>query len=249
MDTVHKLDETKRNEILEKAKVWFGKAIITKHIENIEKLNDPNEFNINPFLTPYLATFFDGGQTPESVAKALILPRALGSSITTTFGTALQKFMTSVFKDVFGSAASGIDVEFVDCIDGRKKYCQTKLGPNTINKDDVTTIVNHFTSIKNLARTNNLQVQINDLIVGVLYGEADQLSTHYRAIRDQHHHPVYAGSEFWTRLTGDETFYVELIKAISSVVSTANGKTSLDTAIAELASKQEIIDLAANKFD
>lgn len=249
MNIVHKLEESKKLEILEKAKVWFGDAIIKKHIENIEKLDDPNEFNINPFLTPYLATFFEGGQTPESVAKALILPRALGSSITTTFGTALQKFMTSVFKDVFGSAASGIDVEFVDCIDGRKKYCQTKLGPNTINKDDVTTIVNHFSSIKRLASTNNLQISIGDLIVGVLYGEANQLSTHYRAIRDQHHYPVYAGAEFWTRLTGDESFYIELIKAISSVVSTAKGKASLDSAITKLSSKQEIIDMANGKFD
>ncbi len=249
MNTAHKLDEAKKLEILEKAKVWFSDAIIKKHIENIEKLDEPSEFNINPFLTPYLATFFEGGQSPESVAKALILPRALGSSITTTFGTALQKFMTSMFKDVFGSTASGIDVEFIDCIDGRKKYCQTKLGPNTINKDDVTTIVNHFTSIKNLARTNNLQISIGDLIVGVLYGDEGQLSTHYRAIRDQHHHPVYAGTEFWTRLTGDESFYVELIKAISSVVTSAQGKTSLDQAIEKLSSKQEIIDLANGKFD
>ena len=137
----------------------------------------------------------------------------------------------------------------MDCIDGRKKYCQTKLGPNTINKDDVTTIVNHFSSIKRLASTNNLQISIGDLIVGVLYGEANQLSTHYRAIRDQHHYPVYAGAEFWTRLTGDESFYIELIKAISSVVSTAKGKASLDSAITKLSSKQEIIDMANGKFD
>ncbi|MEI3611152.1 PmeII family type II restriction endonuclease [Pseudogracilibacillus sp. SO30301A] len=60
-----------------------------------------------------------------------------------------------------------MDIEFIDKLDGRKKYCQIKADPNTINHDDVTTIKNHFNGIRNLARTNNLQIGLNDLIVGV----------------------------------------------------------------------------------
>jgi hypothetical protein len=29
---------------------------------------------------------------------------------------------------------AGIDIEFIDAIDGRRKYCQAKLGPNTITR-------------------------------------------------------------------------------------------------------------------
>lgn len=51
---------------------------------------------------------------------------------------------------MMGSVGGGIDIEFVDSFDDRKKYCQLKSGPNTINKDDVITIKNHFQGIKTL---------------------------------------------------------------------------------------------------
>lgn len=47
--------------------------------------------------------------------------------------------------------------------------------PNTINKDDVKTIIDHFKGVKNLGRTNNLQIGLSDLIVGVFYGTNDEL--------------------------------------------------------------------------
>lgn len=55
-----------------------------------------------------------------------------------------------MLKNSFGSMVSGIDIEFEDALDGRHKYCQVKLGPNTINKDDVVTIHNHFKDARNL---------------------------------------------------------------------------------------------------
>jgi len=75
----------------------------------------------------------------------------------------MQKFISDVLKDSFGSMVAGIDIEFIDAIDGRKKYCQAKLGPNTINKDDIETIHNHFKAARNLGRTNNIAVQHGDL--------------------------------------------------------------------------------------
>ena len=100
------------------------------------------------FLYKYLAKFLTGNDDAESIAKALIYPRILGSSITTSFGMQVQKQITTLFPG-FGSTTSGIDIEFVDAIDGRKKYCQLKAGPNTINKDDIKTVVDHFKSIRN----------------------------------------------------------------------------------------------------
>jgi len=161
-----------------------------------------------------------------------VYPRVLGTSINTTFGNKLQKFCSTVL-DGYASTTSGIDIEFVDLIDGRRKYCQVKAGPNTINKDDVKTISDHFTSVKNLARINNLSIGFNDLIVGVFYGTPKELSGHYKAINK--HYPVIVGRDFWYRLTGDENFYTSLTDAIGDVASEYDGSQLIDDVITELA--------------
>jgi hypothetical protein len=74
-------------EILEKAKEWFKNIIAVNHISNTRKLRKSSEFNINPFLAVYLANFLTGNSSAKSIAKALIYPRILGTSITTSFGT------------------------------------------------------------------------------------------------------------------------------------------------------------------
>ena len=105
-----------KQKILDTAKQWFRERIAQNHIKNTEKLVNPNEFNINPFLTVYLANFLTGNSNPESIAKALLFPRVLGTSITTSFGNNMQGF-TSVLQDAVGSTTSGIDIEFIDQID------------------------------------------------------------------------------------------------------------------------------------
>lgn len=206
------MTEQEKQEILDKAKVFFTSILVENHKNNTKKLK-LKSFNINPFLVKYLANFLSGSSTPENIAKALIYPRVLGTSITTSFGTNLQKFCTTTLEG-YSSTTSGIDIEFIDSIDGRKKYCQIKAGPNTINRDDITTIKNHFSSVIRLARTNGLTVATSDLVVGVFYGTRDQLSAHYKDIDETY--PVYVGEEFWYRLTGDNTFYYDLIDTIAN---------------------------------
>ncbi|MGC6232258.1 PmeII family type II restriction endonuclease [Hafnia paralvei] len=232
-----------KDEILLKAKEWFRESIARNHIKNTEKLKKSSEFNINPFLAVYLSNFLTGNSSAESIAKALILPRVLGTSITTSFGQNIQSFTSSVLS-AFGSTTSGIDIEFVDQIDGRRKYCQLKSGPNTINKDDVETVSNHFRTIKNLARTNHLQISVNDLIVGVIYGERENLSSHYKKIESQHDYPVVIGTDFWHRLTGDSDFYTDLIEAIGSVAIDADYSQELLEVIQSLAATEEIQKLS-----
>lgn len=229
--------------ILEKAKDWFRDSVAVNHIKNAEKLIKPSEFNINPFLTVYLAKFLTGKSDPVSIARALVLPRVLGTSITTSFGSQMQSFM-SILKESFGSTTSGIDIEFTDQIDGHKKYCQIKAGPNTINKDDVESVTGHFKSVINLARTNNLRIPRDDMIVGVLYGERKDLSGHYKRITNEYDYPVIVGQDFWHRLTGDEDFYFDLIQAITSVAIEADYSAEIDNIILELSKKDEIIKLS-----
>lgn len=237
------IDDNQKDEILKSARDWFSNVISKNHLENTIKLVNPSEFKINPFLVKYLAQYLTGTCDSVSIARALVYPRVLGTSITTSFGENAQKFISTVLGS-FGSAISGIDIEFIDQVDGKKKYCQVKLGPQTINKDDVDTIRNHFNKVRNLARTNNLSIQLTDLIVGVMYGEPHELSANYRKIVNNHHIPVFVGQEFWHRLTGLEFFYMELSSAISEVALLNDSTSALEETIIKLSKKEEIMKLS-----
>jgi hypothetical protein len=230
--------------LLTNAQIWFREVILPNHLANTAKLKEASQFDINPFLASYLAVFMTGELSPESVAKALTFPRALGSSITTSFGQNMQKFISDVLVNAFGSTTQGIDIEFTDCVDGRKKYCQIKLGPNTINKDDVTTIHGHFKSVRNLGRTNNVTVRQDDMVIGILYGVAGQESSHYKKLSQEHDYALFIGKDFWHRLSGAEDFYARLIHAISEVAHEANGKQALKDVVAQLAKDPVIVSLA-----
>ncbi|MDR0954112.1 MAG: restriction endonuclease [Rikenellaceae bacterium] len=226
------MTDEQRAQLLAKSKEFFIHEIIPSHYSGLEKASRLSNYNINPFLTEYLANFLCGDSSPESIAKALIYPRILGTSITTIFGSQVQKMISSIFEGM-GSTTNGIDIEYIDSVDGRRKYCQVKSGPNTINKDDVETVKNHFNGVRRLARTNNIDVGINDMVVGVLYGTPEELSAHYRVIAKDF--PVLVGNEFWLRLTGDKDFYNELIVSFGQAAQAVDCRESLHSAIQTLA--------------
>ena len=229
----YEMTERERLSILDNAKEFFRREIVSSHIEGAcKRASKLKEYNVNPFLFKYLANFLTGNDSAERIAKALVLPRLLGSSINTSFGMKIQKLIGQLFQGL-GSTTSGIDIEFIDAIDGRKKYCQLKAGPNTINHDDVTTVTNHFKAIRNLARTNNLNVSVDDLIVGVIYGEEIELSSHYKNISNSF--PVIVGKDFWYRLTGKGDFYFDLIDAIGDVALEVDGSHIVEETISNLA--------------
>jgi hypothetical protein len=231
------MEEKQRIILLEKAKQFFRSEIVEAHITTAcKKASKLSNYNVNPFLYKYLANFLKGNDNPRSIAEALVLPRILGSSINTSFGMRVQKLISELFEG-FGSTTPGIDIEFIDAIDGRKKYCQLKSGPNTINHDDVETIFGHFSGTINLARTNNLNIGINDMIVGVIYGETTELSSHYKRINEKY--PVIIGKDFWHRLTGKEDFYFDLIDAVGEVALEVDGTKVLDETIDALSKEIE----------
>lgn len=227
------MTEQEKTAILLNARDFFRETIVANHVKNVQKLSSLAAFKYNPFLLDYLANFYSGNSSAESMARVLVYARALGTSINTSFGQNLQSFIGNVLG-AFGTAVPGLDIEFVDQIDHRKKYCQIKLGPETINKDDIQTIIGHFRGAKNLARTNNLDIGINDLVVGVMYGEKEELNAHYNSIIKEH--PVFVGKDFWHHLTGDENFYFEMIEAFGEEAKIVNGKDLLETTIEKLAS-------------
>ncbi|HCD5820573.1 TPA: hypothetical protein NDS81_005134, partial [Enterobacter hormaechei] len=54
--------------ILEQVKQWFSQSIAANHIKNTVKLVNPKEFDINPFLTIYLAKYLTGDASAQSIA-------------------------------------------------------------------------------------------------------------------------------------------------------------------------------------
>ena len=234
------MTEQQKQAIIESGKEYFRTTIIPNHLKNLQKLK-LSSFNINPFLINYLAAFLCGDTEPRSLAKALVYPRILGTSLNTSFGQNIQVFISSL-EEITGGASGieGIDIEFVDAIDGRRKYCQCKAGPQTINKEDIATILGHFKYLMNKSRLDRMGLQFDDLIVGVLYGERDNLSANYKAI--DAHYPVLCGADFWERLTGDKEFYNRLAKAFGEVVEEdgIDGSSLILKKVYEIA--QEIID-------
>ncbi|MCF6358323.1 MAG: hypothetical protein L3J54_11010 [Draconibacterium sp.] len=203
-------------ELLKIVTEYFGDKIFKSHKENVLKNHSKlKSYKINPIIVKYLSKVLENDFTPLGIAKALYYPRVLGTSINTSFGTRIQ----NMFVDLglaSGSLIKGMDIEFIDKVDNRKKWCQLKSGPNTINSEDVNPLLKKFTSVTNLARTNAINLNNSDLILGVLYGNEDQLSQHYKKINQLF--PVVIGKEFWHRITGFSTFYNKLAYNLDTMI-------------------------------
>jgi hypothetical protein len=145
--------------------------------------------------------------------------------------------ITRVFDGAVGSQISGMDIEFVDQIDGRTKYCQLKAGPNVINSDDVPVIKANFQKAINLAKTNNLLVPQQDYVLGLFYGEQTEVSAFIEDIAKDY--TTYVGQDFWYHLTGDKDFYQTLIDAIAKIASEFDSADLIDQTVKALAKEIE----------
>jgi hypothetical protein len=231
------MNDQERIELILKFKIWFKDSLIDSHLRNTNKLTNLEEFQINPLLLYYLANYLEGNSDPKSLAKVLIYPRILGTSINTTFGQLIQgQFITKVLGG-YASVIRGLDIEFIDQIDGRRKYCQLKSGPNSLNFDDVQTIKEHFREIKARARVNKSDIQISDLVFCLVYGELSEKNSFVQKLEEEH--IVYIGREFWHRFTGDPNFYNHLILAAGELAKEINMKVVVDEVINNLSYKIE----------
>ena len=241
------MNEQEKIELLETAKKLFREDYAKNHLNNTKKLNKLKAFKINPFLHKYLTIFAFGEYTYENRAKALIYPRAFGTSLTTGFGTFIQKKVINELKQSYGSTNSGMDIEFIDAIDGRKKYCQLKAGPETVNKGDIKPIKDSFRGMINLARTNGIAISPMDCIVGVCYGNRSELNEHYKKIDEDY--PVFVGDEFWTHLTGDEHFYEDLINAFAEIAIEFSASEVVEETVQRLAENIKQVEEKQNNMN
>jgi hypothetical protein len=243
------MDENKKKEILTQSQKWMRNILIKNHISNTTKLGKVKELQFNPFLIPYLANYFKGNTDYSSLAAVLLYPRILGTSINTTFGNEAQKLVSVLLpKQSFGSVVHGMDIEFTDQLDGRRKYCQIKAGPNSLNKDDVATIEGHFNGVLGLAKTNSRRdIRHSDLVFGVLYGEPKEMNANIKAVAKKF--TVYSGKTFWHHLTGDEDFYEDLALAMAEVAEEYDMQRIIKDTLKNLAEdlKAKYPDLSKSK--
>ncbi len=221
-------------KLLKEIVQYFEKYIFENHITASLKTHSKlKSYNINPIVVKYLSKILEGNYSAEGVAKALFYPRVLGTSITTSFGTRIQNMFVEL-EIAEGSKIKGMDIEFIDKTDKRRKWCQLKSGPNTINSEDVQPLIKKFTTTINLARTNKALKGIsnNDFIVGVLYGENTELSMHYKEIDKTH--PVIIGKDFWHRVTGFPNFYNGLVKELHKCINGLDTKDLITKGCEEL---------------
>lgn len=220
---------------------YFKDKIFENHkINSLKTHSKLKSYKINPILVKYLSKILEDDFSPLGIAKALYYPRILGTSINTSFGTRIQNMFVEL-NLANGSLIKGMDIEFIDKIDGRKKWCQLKSGPNTINSEDVKPLLRKFTTVTNLARTNAMNLNNSDLILGVLYGEEAQLSQHYRRIDAQF--PVIIGKEFWHRITGFSEFYDKLVANLDHMILNIDTENFFKEGYMALAKEIESSDL------
>ena len=229
------------NELLQIITEYFKGNIFENHKKNVlEEHSKLKSYKINPIIVKYLSKVLEDNYTPIGIAKALYYPRVLGTSITTSFGTRIQRMFVELgLAD--GSLIPEMDIEFIDKIDNRRKWCQLKSGPNTINSGDVSPLLRKFSKVANLGRTNAMNLSNSDLILGVLYGTEEQLSQHYRKIDNTY--PVIIGAEFWHRLTGFPDFYNKLVTSLDSMILNINTENFFERGYMVLASEIESSDL------
>lgn len=228
-----------QNDILEEIVEYFKVYIFENHITaSINTHSKLKSYNINPIVVKYLSKVLENDYTAIGVAKALFYPRVLGTSINTSFGTRIQNMFVDL-KIAEGSLIKGMDIEFIDKIDNRRKWCQLKSGPNTINSEDVKPLIKKFTDTINLARTNKAFKNINntDFMVGVLYGEVDELSMHYKVIDKTH--PVMIGKEFWHRVTGFPDFYDGLVQNLQLLIENIDTQDLINLGVEKLSKEIE----------
>jgi len=229
------------NELLKIVTKYFEEKIFDNHkINSLKNHSKLKSYKINPILVKYLSKVLEDDFTPIGIAKALYFPRVLGTSINTSFGTRIQNMFVEL-KLADGSLIKGMDIEFIDKIDKRKKWCQLKSGPNTINSEDVNPLLKKFSTVANLARTNQINLNNSDLILGVLYGTENQLSQHYKKIDEKH--PVIIGVEFWHRISGFPDFYNKLVINLDKMILSLDTEQFFKKGYTELAEEIKNFEL------
>lgn len=231
------------DELRERIVSFFKVEFANKLKLKLEAGYSLSDFNIHPFTLLAISSSIFGQPTSLNMAKALVYPRALGTSMNTNFGDLMQRLCVSIL-DASASSTQGMDLEFVDKTDNKKVIMQLKAGPNTINKDDIEPMIEKYKTAHRLLLRNYAGENMPKFALGITYGNLTNISYHFKRIAsttigNQEDMPIYIGKDFWYRLTGNEDFYIELINIFIEIFQTENYEQQFESSIIKLAKNIE----------
>jgi len=211
------MKKTQKEAIIECGREFFKKTIKLDHIKSIEDLR-LKDFKLKPTVVNCITSYTLGRNTPKSVARALIHSVILETYANKISKKKVQRFVSKIAEITCNTSNyEGIDMEFIDAIDGRKKYCQVLPSSKKVNMNDNWRAAANFRNItRQYEYIDDWPFEYEDLIVGTLYGEYDNSIVEHRLL--QNSDCSYFGADFWEHLTGDKTFYYKLTKTFSEVL-------------------------------
>jgi hypothetical protein len=149
----------------------------------------------NPYLFRALAT----ESASEIIEKIMIA--YVGASDETIFGEAFFETIARIASD--GKVSDGKGVDFIIETPDRITAVALKSGPNIFNSSQKEKQALEFTAVRN--RLYKIHKQF-DPVLGHAYGRLETKPDKNRAYRD------LSGQAFWAEITGDEDFYLKLIR-------------------------------------
>lgn len=208
------MTEQQKQAIIESGKQYFRSIIKTDYFDLLDELT-LDRWDFDPYFINYLSTSTKEESQLVELAKAIVYPDVFDRVINLSIGNNIQNIVSLLQHFTLGASRfEGIDFEFIDAIDGRHKYCRCMAGPYT--SEDVNLIITPLSQFKVVMSQPNLEVQFDDIVVGVLFGKYEALSMSYMVLEAQY--PVWCGDDFWLHLTGDKSFYIRMLKAMGEVL-------------------------------
>ena len=178
-------------------------AFHDKKLESLQKLKlDILLRRKNPYL------FKSKNITTIGECVKSLLDAYLSSQEETLFGNFLENLAIYVAVQVhegWKSTATGIDLEFVN---NQTRYLVSiKSGPNWGNSSQINKMKEHFKNAQKLIRQNNTHTHIVS-VNGCCYGRDNK--------PDKGDYFKWCGQEFWTLISGDESFYTRIIEPLGT---------------------------------
>lgn len=178
------IDEFHKNRIASLSKL---------KLDNVLKRKNPYLFKAKNIQT--------SGELVKTIVDAF-----LSSQEETIFGQFLEKLAVFVCHDSMGGLKSGIEGVDLEIDKNNIRYIiSIKSGPNWGNSSQINKMKDNFKKAKRILRTQNSQQNVI-AINGCCYGKDNK--------PDKGDYFKYCGQEFWSFITGDDNFYIEIIEPL-----------------------------------
>jgi len=194
-------------------KEFVGETVADFHKRRLQRISSLKLEDVLARKNPYLLR----ARSPDS-PRALVtdlLDSHLAPQEAGIFGSVMEQLALEVCRRKYGgrkSAVEGIDMEFER--DGTRYIVSIKSGPNWGNSSQIKKMRDYFRKAKKVLGTNTAKSAKVVAVNGCCYGTTPT--------EDRGDYLKLCGTNFWSLISGDETFYLQLINLIGDESADAN---------------------------